>query len=528
MPKLRLKKSTGPRFALLCRVSTRGQKEKGKSLHDQEQRGREYAKERHGQVVKVFTGFESATRPAEDRALLQRVLREAERHAFDALWVIDKSRLSRSPATTEVVLARLAKLKIELHTAQGPVAIGSAEAGFIAIVEAAADLLSSTRSKERLQSSRETMLKNGEHAFGRWPWGRRWNKTTKEWEVDAEAKRQAQQLYRMCVIQRLGTIEIGRRLGWTANVVGKRMRSAGISKWPRRMTTQQGERTFTLTIPALLSPLQAVAIERRLKANLSIFPEHKRRSLLQGFVRCWSCGGAMSHTTSGDGDHRIYRHLPRSHRKGCTYQVPAPLLEQDVVDSCGELLTSSAKLKAAIEAAQKAPTLKDAQDELADVEEQIQKLEQTHKRLLHRVVYFEESDAKKLADEAKQINKQLETLRGTEEGLRVKLGKSGQQSPALITAQMRRLFGFRGVAVLALPKEKQRELVALVVGRASREAKEGIYVRNAALVSGRPAAWEWQLRGSLGLLAGTASRLDALQERSPAQLGRSNLRVISS
>src|SRR5207249_4428882 len=122
---------------------------KGESLDEQVRRGRAYVEKCGGQVVRVFKGIESATRPAEERELLQRVLRDAERHTFNCLWVIDKSRLSRSPATTEVVLAQFAKLKIELHTAQGPVAIASAESAFINIIEAAADLLSSTRSKER-------------------------------------------------------------------------------------------------------------------------------------------------------------------------------------------------------------------------------------------------------------------------------------------------------------------------------------------------------------------------------------------
>src|SRR5437588_7634156 len=388
-----------------------------------------------------------------------------------------------------------------MHTASGRVPAGSASDDYIAIVEAAADLLSSRRSTERMQATRETMLKAGEHPAGQWPWGRRWIKKTKEWEVIPKAQQQAEKLYRLCVLQRLGTIEIGKRLGWAANVVSKRMHAVG-SKWNRTMKTQQdGEKTFTLDIPPLLNPMQAAAIERQLRKNLTVFPEHKRQSLLQGLVRCWACGSTMSHTSSGGHRLGIYRHLPSSHRKGCVYQVPALLLERDVMASCGELLASSKKLKAAIEGALKDPT-GNVEEELADVQAQILKLERDHKRCLDRAVYFEDADAKKLAEEAKQITKQLESLRGEYEGLRVKLGQASGQRPAQIAARMRRLFGFRGVSVLTLPKEKQRELAVLVVGRASRESPEGIYVRVAGIVSGRPGAWEWELRGSLGVLAG--------------------------
>jgi len=518
---MQLRLKTTKRFGILARVSTKGQS-KGESLDEQERRGRDYAKRHGGQVVRVFKGVESATRPLDERELLQRVLREAERHAFDALWVIDKSRLSRSPGTTEVVLAQFAKLRIELHTAQGPVANGSAEAGFLNIIEAAADLLGARRSRERVLQAFETKLANGEHSHGRGPWGRKWDKTRKVWNIDPEARRQARQLYRMCVIQGLGTVEIGQRLGWPATTVGERLHSAGRSRWPRTLMTLEGLKSFDLSIPALLTSVQAAAIERRLKANLSVMPEHKNRSLLQGLIRCGGCGGNLSHATSGDRRYETYRHLASSHRKGCTYQVPAPLIERDVVAVCGELLASSAKLKSAIEAALKDATgdLKDAKTELSDVQGEIHKLESAHKRCLDGLVYFDHSERerKKLADEAKQISARLETLRGTHEGLRVKLGKSSAQDPARVAAQMRRLFGLRGLAVLSLPKEKQRELVLLTVARASKESPEGIYVRNAAMANGRPAAWEWRLQGSLGLLTGTASNLVALQEDNRARL----------
>jgi hypothetical protein len=120
-------------------------------------------------------------------------------------------------------------------------------------------------------------------------------------------------------------------------------------------------------------------------------------------------------------------------------------------------------------------------------------LEGEHTRTLDLLTKFDHSEPakNKLIQRVKQISTSLESLRGTSQALRVKLGKSPEQSPAKIAAQLRRLFGFRGLAVLSLPKEEQRELVALVVGRAGKESPEGIYVRNAAMVNGRPAARGW-------------------------------------
>src|SRR5438093_440645 len=96
------KRPKGQRFALLCRVSTRGQSE-GESLDVQEKQGREYVKRQLGRVVKVYRGIESATKAAQDRVLLQSVLHDVKARAFNALWVLDKSRLARSAGAVEMV-----------------------------------------------------------------------------------------------------------------------------------------------------------------------------------------------------------------------------------------------------------------------------------------------------------------------------------------------------------------------------------------------------------------------------------------
>src|SRR6266581_8696027 len=175
----------GKRFALLCRISTHQQRE-GESLNVQEKRGREYVKRHAGRVTKIYKGIESATKPSEERALLRSLLHDAEAHKFDALWVLDKSRLSRSPEATQVVVHSFGKHGIELHTKQGRVDVGSAEGRFMSYIEAAADLLTSDRGRERTRQSREEMLEKNEHSHGKVPWGRWWNKETKKWGVYPE------------------------------------------------------------------------------------------------------------------------------------------------------------------------------------------------------------------------------------------------------------------------------------------------------------------------------------------------------
>src|SRR5262249_53550694 len=153
-----------------------------------------------------------------------------------------------------------------------------------------------------------------------------------------------------------------------------------------------------------------------------------------------------------------YRHLGSSLREGCINQVPGDLIERDVVASCGQLLASSAALKTAIESALKDATgeLKDAKVELSDAEREIRQLDGEHTRTLDLLTKFDHSEPakNKLIQKATRISERLEGLRGTCEALCVKLGKSSdEQSPTKVAAQMRRLFGLQGLAVLNLPNE---------------------------------------------------------------------------
>src|SRR5258708_25708307 len=117
----------------------------------------------------VCGGVESATKAAQDRDLLQAVRHDAKTRDFDALWVLDKSRLARSAGAVETVATAFALADVEVHTQQGRVDLDSAEGEFMAGIEAIADRLSSRRSRERTLQSRKAMLPKGEHAFRRSP-----------------------------------------------------------------------------------------------------------------------------------------------------------------------------------------------------------------------------------------------------------------------------------------------------------------------------------------------------------------------
>ena len=94
---------------------------------------------------------------------------------------------------------------------------------------------------------------------------------------------------------------------------------------------------------------------------------------------------------------------------------------------------------------------------------------------------------------------------------RLEMTPEERSNLAADSRELRLLVGFKGMAaVWNLTKERQRELVGLVVGRTRRESSEGVFVRMVKVGKGkRDVAWEWKLRGLLGGMEGTVSRLAA-------------------
>src|SRR5207302_4534883 len=88
----------GSRFAILARVSTHGQI-KGASLDVQEERGRKYVQRMGGSVTAIYKGEESGYKQLDDRRTLKRLLGDAASGRFDAIYTLDRSRLSRNSET---------------------------------------------------------------------------------------------------------------------------------------------------------------------------------------------------------------------------------------------------------------------------------------------------------------------------------------------------------------------------------------------------------------------------------------------
>jgi DNA invertase Pin-like site-specific DNA recombinase len=518
------------RFALCLRVSSRGQ-EDGQSLLVQKKFGEEYIRRNGGRLVKTYEGVESATKSLQERDLLQQILRDAAEEKWDALWVLDQSRLTRSPETLQLVASHFSLYNRELHTQGGRTPLETPEGELQAGIQSQSDRYFAQKIAQRTRQSRAELLSKGKHAFGRWPWGLRWNKNSQEWEIDAEKQALIVKAQRLYVEKGLSLGEVATRLEIPKSTLTKAFESAGKAVRTVSLKTPEGVIKYRLAIPPLLTAAQSNAVLKRKQMNATIRPGmEKSRWMLQGVIRCWHCGGNLSGTPSrkGGGEkYLVYRHLPTSRGPLCLWHVPAQLVQEDVVHACAQVLQNNAKLTAAIKQA-----VADATNVRDNVIEQLQELDksqQNRRRRLERAknellaLNGREAACQELRMEIHKVSDAIADGEVERRGLETKsaLLQAPQMRPSEIAARLRAITGLEGLASLSmLTPSQQRDLVLLIVGRERRNSLYGIFVKARRVGKKKLLVWDWELRGALGVGDGTSARVHELANR-PSGKGRS-------
>src|SRR5258708_4896765 len=359
-------------FAIMCRVSTPGQTD-GVSLEVQEDRGREYVKRAGSAVVAVYVFQESGRKDLEDRVQFQRVLSDGASGKWNAIWTLDQTRLARNVDGTAKLINFLLERHLEWHTPMGKMPIDTPSGKAMVQMFSVFSEHDTDNSSWKTLESREKLLARGKHAFGRWPWGRHWNKQTERWEIDLAQKQQIHRAYELYVREGKSLEATAKAVGMKKSTLWKAFRSASISLWERKLTTPEGVKTFFLEIPQLLNSRQALAVRRTAERNSTVMPDQARgRSLLQGMIRCWHCGGTMSRMPSRKGDGLVcfvYRHLPSSRTVRCLWHVPAELIEKAIVRACCDVINKNGELVTAIRGAlvRTASGAAEVQTELAEL-----------------------------------------------------------------------------------------------------------------------------------------------------------------
>jgi DNA invertase Pin-like site-specific DNA recombinase len=504
----------GKRFAIFARVSTRDQLT-GFSLEVQEQQARDYVKRAGGGVVKVYSDQESATRKQEDRAVLQRMLSDAEHRAFDALVIQETTRLSRHLGVMIDVTEKLTKFGIALHDFNGPVLLDTSEGEFFTRMKALVGGYTARQGAEKSMRSREHVLKSGGMAAGRPPFGRNWNRELKKLELIPEKRDLMRRAYDLIVNRRHSLNRAAAELGVADSSLRKAFRQAALTEAVQHFNGQ----AYRFHCPRLLSPEQLRRIEARLAANKVTRPQTKGEYLLQGLVRCAACAGTMTGQTSTKAGKRyaVYRHPVDTYdqSRGCLWQVPVDELDPDVLTACANVVSNGKSLRQAVEAAlaEQYSAAEDIDTKLKQVDADIQRASARLQRALDTLVAFSEGSEsrERLTARAGEEERRLKDLRLERDELarQAALMKVPQETVEVIAAKLRTLYWGSGVGSERMLKfEQRREFVRTIVGRNARDSAMGIYVRmyRAKGASKKAVRWAYKLDGSLALAENYLSR----------------------
>ena len=499
------------RFALLCRVSTRDQD----TLESQEADGRAYAKRAGGAVVKVYSKQESATK--EDRPVLDRALRDAEAGAFDVLVVRDTSRLSRHVGTMLAAMSRLHKARVALHDFRGPIDIETPEGEFVMTVTTGANRMAARKNKNDSLNERVKRMESGVPAAGRPPYGRKW--TGEQFTIVPERQAQITKVYD-AVCRR------GRSFNAAAEEAGiprSSLRKAIASAAQSEVVQHLNGNAYRFPCPPLLSEPMQRRLAAKVRANAVARPETPGEYLLQGLVRCQSCGRTMTGMTSTKGAKRysVYRHAVHgdAYKPGCCWQVPRDMIDALVLDYCARMVRDGEALRERIAARLRAEQsgADDLHERRRELRRDIAAAERTMDAALEEIGKLASETAKReLRRRLDKLGARLDALRAEEADAATKLEAIAMPAASAdhIAAQIRALYwGAAGQSkrfvASRLPFAKRREFVRAIVGREGRESEQGIFVRMERGKSKKDVRWTFVLNGAIApseeRLAGIAS-----------------------
>lgn len=512
------------RFAVFVRVSTRDQLA-GHSLKQQERQAIAYINGR-GQHVKTYSGQESGT--SDDRRLLDMALKGAGT-VYDHLVIQDTSRLSRNPGVMFQAMSRLADAGVQLHDFNGPLPFDTPEGEFRLMIDSVIGRFTARQNVEKSLNNRLALLEDGAIAAGRPPWGRVWMKAEKRFLIDP-ARHSQIKLAHSLIVKRGYSLN---RAAAELSKVGPRiaqssLRKAIIQASKTEIIQRLQGKTFRFACPALLTAAQTEQIRQRLAENTVAIPGTGRKYLLQGLVRC-KCGLTMSGQTGTKNGYAYstYRHPVGKLKDGCTWAVPADLLDASVLEACGWLIWSRRSLKQAIQNAVGRETderddletrARELRTELRDELGRIERAVQAHSD--HPVGSIARRKSKESIARAERAvaSKRIE-LKDVEQ--RMRLLSLPTVDANAVSEQLRHLFPRDALSSPeSVPFHDRQAFVRAIVGRSDRKSDAGVYIEMFRLGGGKKnVKWTWELHGRFVRLQNYVDRTDELYEPEVLRLG---------
>lgn len=350
------------RVAPIIRVSTEKQKQRKTSLEVQKNAILE-AVERIGGVVPEhlwqYSGHEHATAGWE-RQKLDKLLNDASKDMFDAVMVVDVSRWSRDNEKSKQGLRVLKENRIRFFVGSSEYDLFDYQHEFILGMGAEVHEMFAKQQRYKSIMSKIEKSKQGYPAVGRLPFGRTFDKKTKQWGIDDDEH----YLVKTAVKRYLageGIVKIALSLGMSCATLHKALNRYPGSNWSVKIESKEFDidETIEINIPPLLDDDTIKAIREQADANRtyqygSSGRVNKNQYMLSRVIFCEHCGESLTGYANTYGI-RYYKHYSSSNRPSkCKHNkfIHAKELEALVLLHLVSVMGDPERFKAAIDRAQ--------------------------------------------------------------------------------------------------------------------------------------------------------------------------------
>ncbi len=353
------------RIAGYCRTSGEGQRD-NTSIPRQRDDIEAYCVAKDWTLTQVYVDESKSGSKVEGRDEFQRMMRDAANEVFDAVVVYDITRFARNGADI-IDKARFLKstFGIFLVDTKGHFDNRRARNGLINHVFAGLSEDERISIMERTIGGRIARAKKGEPWGGCPPFGRAYDKKTGKWYVTEAGHKMRAMLERYAEGEHLGEMykEYGFGSPTAANRIIRDVQLSGtyIAKFHAPEIEIVNLEVPVPSVPEIITPELAERVRERSAHNRTNNKENLRKYKLTGYVRCGTCGEAL--TSAYVNGYQYYRHRSKSAggAKHCNFRtVRAALLEEHALGFLYSFYTDEPAFEQAVRQAMPTTEQRDA------------------------------------------------------------------------------------------------------------------------------------------------------------------------
>ena len=483
------------RFAALIRVSTERQEEQGESLENQRNAITRIVKEElQGKIVGWYGGQEHGT-PGYEKKEVDRLLSDATKRKFDAVITDRNDRWSRDNEKSSQGLRIFRENGIRFFSGLHEFDLfDPADELFVNMNVTIAQYFARYISKESRRGKVER-AKKGEPSSGLLPFGRTFNKDTKQWGIDRE-KQVIIETAAMRYLNGESIMSIADDYGMDGsglrNILMNRCGDTWSQKFKKQKKDENGNTVYDVyetKIPRLLPKPVIKALHQKAAANKTFtHGDIKNHYLLSRVIFCGHCDYSLFGQTTTSG-YTYYRHTSKKHpnksakkcnRKDKCNHVPTKDVEDTVLAYLYDMFGNPAHIQQAVERA--IPDMKKVEGDRRRLIEITALLKQVNKKRnsLMDAVCDEVFTKQQIKSKADELNSREEKLANEEQRLNERLANV-PSSKDVKNVSMKIAIVKRGAKLKPFSEmtdsEKRLLLQMVFSGKTSEGKRHGIYIK---------------------------------------------------